>query len=247
MPAKIGKSYAWLIGVALLGGMVLAFVLHHSAKPVEDSGSRKKAIAAQVGNDLPVSEMSAKEEIERDDAMVKQMLRKEASQPKPERDAWPNMQLPFQTGRVSAHDIQVYREAKEALAEKVQKPDTHAGIATVQVPEPFDASGSAGQQASSRLSVPDASAKSSGDTKGDQAKTDSDVGEVNLASESVNDNAKSQSSLLSDMPGGADPNLKMMAQLVGKQTRALTDPNADWQSDQAKAVATRIKLPSRAR
>ena len=237
MAGKIGKFYAWILGAVALAGLVAAFVLHGSTQAGNgDSGTRRKAIAAQVGNDTPVTEATAKREIAEEDAMVQQSLKQQASQAVSRDTAWPAMQLPYQTGHVGKHELQLYQQAKESLEDQVRSSGTHESDPVV-LPQPYDALESE-QNDTTTLTEPGSRPPRAGaETTAQGRATEADPTAASDAVTPATLPEVSADSANTDQLSSVDPNLKMMARLVGAQTRALTDPNTEWQNNQAKTYA----------
>ncbi|MHB1655631.1 MAG: TraB/TrbI/VirB10 family type IV secretion system protein [Burkholderiales bacterium] len=125
---KISKHVVLVVALIMVGGLIIAFMLKFSVsgdEPQKRMVEQKRAetIAAQIGNDQPESESSAKADIAERDRLAKEKLAAEA---KTARDniekaknskavRYPDSKLPFETGLVTPEQIDNYQAAKNAL------------------------------------------------------------------------------------------------------------------------------------
>ncbi|HET9112954.1 MAG TPA: TrbI/VirB10 family protein [Burkholderiales bacterium] len=125
---KISKHVVLVVALIMVGGLIIAFMLKFSVsgdEPQKRMVEQKRAetIAAQIGNDQPESESSAKADIAERDKLAKEKLAAEAKSAReaaekakiPSAVRYPDSKLPFETGIVTPEQIDNYQAAKNAL------------------------------------------------------------------------------------------------------------------------------------
>lgn len=126
--ARISKHVVLIVAFIMVGGLIIAFMLKFSLsgdEPQKRMVEQKRAetIAAQIGNDQPESESSAKADIAERDRAAKEKLTDEAKAARENSDKmkaangihYPDGKLPFETGIVTPQQIDNYQAAKNAL------------------------------------------------------------------------------------------------------------------------------------
>jgi len=236
MPKKISKNLVWLIALLMLGGMVGAYWLKYGAgEGVGAKQARIKAtIAAQVGNDQPVSDADAKKQLQQADQTVMDALAKQKNQSQPEH-VWPKTALPFQTGLIQAPDLDRYEQAKQALMQQLEKKDKQQDEGD-SLPHTFEAQALTASQDDNRHDLPSNTGNDAGTPDGGRRSSIKPVAD-SATSDVIKQDATSGNNAVAVAQPDADPNLKMLTELIGRQTRALTDSNQSWQQEQAKTSA----------
>ena len=122
---KVSKHIVLILAIVMLGGLIIAFMLKFSVsgdEPQKRMAEQKRAdtIAAQIGNDTPESESSAKADIAERDQLAKEKLAAEAKAAHEQAKSgngvrYPDSKLPFETGIVTPQQLDNYQAAKNAL------------------------------------------------------------------------------------------------------------------------------------
>lgn len=122
---KVSKHIVLILAIVMLGGLIIAFMLKFSVsgdEPQKRMAEQKRAdtIAAQIGNDTPESESSAKADIAERDQLAKEKLAAEAKAAQEQARSgngvrYPDSKLPFETGIVTPQQLDNYQAAKNAL------------------------------------------------------------------------------------------------------------------------------------
>lgn len=125
---KISKHIVLIVAFVMVGGLIIAFMLKFSVSGDESQKhmaeqKRAETIAAQIGNDQPESESSAKADIAERDRLAKEKLAAEAKAARENAEKakkadgirYPDSKLPFETGVVTPEQIDNYQAAKNAL------------------------------------------------------------------------------------------------------------------------------------
>lgn len=124
--ARISKHVVLIVAFVMVGGLIIAFMLKFSLsgdEPQKRMVEQKRAetIAAQIGNDQPESETSAKADIAERDRAAKEKLAAEAKTANADKariangSRYPDSKLPFETGLVTPQQIDNYQAAKNSL------------------------------------------------------------------------------------------------------------------------------------
>ncbi|MHB1676083.1 MAG: TraB/TrbI/VirB10 family type IV secretion system protein [Sulfuriferula sp.] len=219
---KVSKHVVLIVAMIMVGGLIIAFMLKFSGSGDEPQKlmaekNRAEMIAAQIGNDKPESEFSAKADIAERDKMVKEKLIAEAKLAKEDSDKakprnaaqYPDAKFPFETGVVTPQQIDHYQAAKNAL--NFNFGDLKKGLFKGDaLPASFDEA-----SASDTAVEPN----TAGVDKLDQSTKPIDAQQQIKA---VDDSARAQSELA------------VARQQIAK-TRETRDPNELWQEKQIKA------------
>lgn len=101
----------------MIAGMIGVFVMKFGWQGKEPVSQKQSATlqAAQVGNDLPESEKAARQEIADQDRVIRSKLAEQLRLQQQQSAHYPQDVLPFETGKITSKEIDLYQRAKDAL------------------------------------------------------------------------------------------------------------------------------------
>ncbi len=243
---KLSRNIVLMLGLFMIGGMVGVFVMQYAMQPQAVNPGRQKQLAAteaaQIGNDVPESEKAARAEIVQADQAVREKLAHEAEARRERAKTYPQTPLPFETGTVTPKQVELYRQAKDALKQAMQK--FAAGRQnSPALPQSFDESGGTGQPAAPKPQVRGARPLQSQATQSPPAAAAASqpVAETNSATNGGT--AQPAGSLASLAAGGPGSGSRMIRSLLSKQAAVTKeDPNESWLQKQQKTAKPQAPL-----
>ncbi len=126
----------------MIAGMIGVFVMKFGWRGKEAVSQKQSATlqAAQVGNDLPESEKAARQEIADQDRAIRTKLAEQQRLQQKQSAHYPQDVLPFETGKITPKEIDLYQRAKEALKTGLERLNTRKSLDDA-LPASFDESG----------------------------------------------------------------------------------------------------------
>lgn len=128
MKRKLSKHIVVVVAFTMLGGLIGIFVMKYGvngkANPYGAAQKKANTIAAQIDNDTPESENMAKNDIAEQSRQAKQKLDAQHAEQQAVRQVqrntavehYPDDTLPFETGKITAKQLDAYQAAKDALS-----------------------------------------------------------------------------------------------------------------------------------
>ena len=128
MKRKLSKHIVVVVAFTMLGGLIGIFIMKYGvngkANPYGAAQKKANTIAAQIDNDTPESENMAKSDISEQSRQAKQKLDTQHAEQQAVRQVqlntaaehYPDDTLPFETGKITAKQLDAYQAAKDALS-----------------------------------------------------------------------------------------------------------------------------------